>query len=312
MIEASGLTKYYGDTCAIRDLDFTIEKGEIVGFLGPNGAGKTTTLKVLTSLLLPSRGTVKVGGVDVTQDPDRVRQQVGFLPEVPPLYTEMTVEGFLLFTAQLRGLDTKKARERVGVTIELTNLQQVRHQVIDTLSHGFRQRVGISQAIVHDPTLLILDEPTKGLDPVQIVEFREMIRGLKGKHTILLSSHILPEISQTVDRILMLKDGEIIADGSEEELVSKFSSGQRLHVLIRGDATHAMDLLNGLEGIKGCHEDPRPAAPYRQASGPQTTLSVSTRGDRREAIAQALVEGGFGLLHLAPAEAELEAAFLRL
>lgn len=314
MISASALTKYYGDRAAIRDLDFEIEKGEIIGFLGLNGAGKTTTLKILACLLLPSRGTVKVNGLDVTEHPHEVRKLVGFLPESPPLYLEMTVEDFLLFAGQLRGLTRDQARRRLREVLELTDLVEVREQVIGTLSHGYRQRVGIAQAVIHDPPVLILDEPIKGLDPVQIVEIREMIRGLRGKHTILLSSHILPEISQTCDRLLMIKAGEIVAHGTEEELTQSLTQGVRLQVLIRGDADKARALVAGLEGVRECvaQVDGHPyRAPLPHPAG-TVFLRVAANDDVRERVSKALVEGGFGLLQLTPAEQELEQAFVKL
>lgn len=313
MISASALTKYYGDRAAIRDLDFEIEKGEIIGFLGLNGAGKTTTLKILACLLLPSRGTVKVNGLDVTEHPHEVRKLVGFLPESPPLYLEMTVEDFLLFAGQLRGLTRDQARRRLREVLELTDLVDVREQVIGTLSHGYRQRVGIAQAVIHDPPVLILDEPIKGLDPVQIVEIREMIRGLRGKHTILLSSHILPEISQTCDRLLMIKAGEIVAQGTEDELTQSLTQGIRLQVLVRGDAKKARDLVAGLEGVRECAEQ-QESAVHRALPHPAGTtfLRVVALDDVRERVAKALIDGGFGLLQLTPSEQELEQAFVKL
>jgi ABC-2 type transport system ATP-binding protein len=309
MITASGLTKYYGDKRAISDLDFEIEKGEIIGFLGLNGAGKTTTLKVLACLLLPSAGTVKVNGHDVTEEPHQVRKLVGFLPESPPLYTEMTVRSFLQFAAQLRGVDRERARTQVGEALELTNLQSVADLVIGTLSHGFRQRVGIAQALVHDPDLLILDEPIKGLDPVQIVEIRGMIRNLRGKHTILLSSHILTEISQTCDRLMVIKDGEIADSGTEEELTSRLGKGMRLSVTARGSQDSARDLLMKLDDVKGCQSK---RAEHVGDNQDTFALTVTTSGDCRAEVAKALVEAGFGLLQLDLAEAELESAFLAL
>lgn len=312
MITASGLTKYYGDKRAIWSLDFEIEKGEIIGFLGLNGAGKTTTLKVLACLLLPSAGTVKVNGYDVTEQPHDVRKLVGFLPESPPLYTEMTVSAFLQFAAQLRGLAKEKAAARVKETLELTNLTAVSDTVIATLSHGFRQRVGIAQALVHDPELLILDEPIKGLDPVQIVEIREMIRALRGKHTILISSHILSEISQTCDRLLMIKDGEIVAAGTEEELTSRLGHGMRLSITARGDKAKARELLMKLDNVSGCGTRSKLDHPYRSKAGDVFSFTVTTRTDCREEVARALVRADFGLLQLDLAEAELESAFLAL
>lgn len=312
MISAQGLTKFYGDKCAIHDLDFQIGEGEIVGFLGLNGAGKTTTLRVLACLLLPSSGTVRIKGFDVVENPHDIRKLVGFLPETPPLYEEMTVEGYLLFAAQLRGLSHAHARDRLEQAIEATNLKDVRHDVISSLSHGYRQRVGIAQAVIHDPPVLILDEPIKGLDPVQIVEVRELVRRLKGKHTILLSSHILSEISQTCDRILMIKSGEIVAAGSEQELTRAFSGANRLHVAVRGQRDAVVGVVRGVEGVTRCESV---AVDYRlRVAGTSdiVQLDVATDRDLRQALSRALVEQGHGLLELGPAAAELETVFLQL
>ena len=313
MITANGLTKYYGDACAISGIDFDIAEGEIVGLLGLNGAGKTTTLKVLACLLLPSAGRVQVKGLDVTESPHEVRKLVGFLPESPPLYTEMTVDDFLIFCGQLRGLSHDGTLARLGEVTRLTGLSAVRQQVIATLSHGYRQRVGIAQAIIHDPDLLILDEPIKGLDPAQIVEIREMIRGLRGRHTIILSSHILSEISQTCDRIFVIKDGQLAAQGTEEELVLRMAHGHRLQLLVRGDKDEALTLLQKNPKITRCVASSGTSYSHRRNEEQGLQLfEVTTEDDQREAIASALIAAGFGLLQLSPAEDELESAFLRL
>jgi len=214
MITVDGLTKYYGERAAIRDLTFTIEKGEVIGFLGLNGAGKSTTLRVLGCVLLPTSGRVTIDGLDVTRDPHEIRKRIGFLPDVPPLYEEMTVSGYLRFVSELRGVSPKDVPSRVDEVMQKTSLTDHRDALISSLSHGYRQRVGVAQAMVHKPDLLILDEPTSGLDPVQIKEMRELIRALKGDHTVLVSSHILSEISQICDLSLLNDDGAITALGS--------------------------------------------------------------------------------------------------
>jgi len=313
MISASGLTKYYGDTRAIHDLAFEIDKGEIVGFLGLNGAGKTTTLRILACLLLPSTGEVRVNGVNALENPHDVRKLLGFLPEAPPLYDEMTVEDFLLFAGQLRGLARTEADKCLGRAMELTNITDVREKVIGALSHGYRQRVGLAQAVIHDPPVLILDEPIKGLDPVQIVEVREMIRNLSGKHTILISSHILTEISQTCDRILMIKDGEIVATGTEDELTASLALGHKLQLVARGEREALLGCLRAVDGVVDCDDLPAELQTHRPPRDADIVcLLLTTKEDRREAISRAVVEGGFGLLQLSPAAAELESAFLKL
>lgn len=304
MISVSGLTKYYGDTCAVSNISFEIADGEIIGFLGLNGAGKTTTLRILACLLLPSSGTVSIGGVDIARDPHAIRRQVGFLPEEPPLYREMTVEAYLRFAGELRGLSGREVKGRLDEVLKLTRIDDVRKEVIDSLSYGYRKRVGIAQALVHRPPVLILDEPISGLDPVQIAEMRETIRGLRGQHTVLVSSHILPEISQTCDRILVIQDGAIVATGTEEELTSRVTGGKRLSLLVRGDKNRIAEKLRGLPDIS--------AVEVLHASNDVVELLVSTGRDQREAISRALVEAGFGLMGLMPAEPELESIFIQL
>src|SRR5690349_9570402 len=218
MIRASNLSKFYGAKRALGPVSFEIQSGEAVGFLGLNGAGKTTALRILACDLRPSGGTISIDNVDAIAAPQELRKRIGFLPETPPLYADMTVIDYLRFAAELRGMRKPDHARRIPEVLDLTNLTEVAADPISTLSHGYRQRVGVAQAIVHDPKLLILDEPTRGLDPVQIVEMRAMIKDLKERHTILISSHILPEISQTCDRLLVLGRGEIVRSGTEEEL----------------------------------------------------------------------------------------------
>ncbi|RME01395.1 MAG: ABC transporter ATP-binding protein, partial [Deltaproteobacteria bacterium] len=210
MIELQGLTKFYGTTCAVSDLSCSIPKGEIVGILGLNGAGKSTLLRMLAGDLLPTAGTIRIGEVDAVAEPQRIRARIGFLPEEPPLYDEMTVRGYLRYLARLRGLDARRASARLEEVMARTGIEDYADEPIGTLSTGYRKRLGIAQAIVHEPLLVILDEPISGLDPVQIAQMREMIRSLRGEHTVLVSSHILPEIHETCDEILVLRNGELV------------------------------------------------------------------------------------------------------
>jgi len=305
MIVAEGLTKYYGDTCAVSNLDFRIEQGEIVGILGLNGAGKTTTLRMLSCLLLPSAGRVTVGGVDVADDPHAVRRLVGFLPEEPPLYREMTVRSFLTFAGELRGLSRAEATGRLDEVLEITGTTEVRGQVIDHLSHGFRKRVGIAQAIIHRPPVVILDEPISGLDPVQIVEMRKLIRNLGGRHTVLVSSHILTEISQTCDHLLVIQGGELVAAGTEEEVLGRASGAHRVRLTVRGDGAQAERTLKAVKGVQRLERRPDPEPGVHD-------LLVETDVDRREALGRAVISADLGLLRLSPAESELESVFLEL
>lgn len=304
MITVEGLTKYYGERAAIRDLTFQINKGEIIGFLGLNGAGKSTTLKVLGCVLLPTAGHVTIDGFDVTRDPHEIRKRIGFLPDTPPLYDEMTVEGYLRFVCELRGVERGVVAARVSEVMQKTSLSDRKDDVIASLSHGYRQRVGVAQAMVHKPDLLILDEPTSGLDPVQIKEMRELIRGLKGEHTVLVSSHILGEISQVCDRYLVIQNGEIIAQGDEERLARQLGGEGVVEVEFTGDAHHAMEVVKQVAGVK--------VVELTRREGDHGSLRVEGDGETRPAIAKALIAANLGLLRLDKATSRLENIFLKL
>jgi ABC-2 type transport system ATP-binding protein len=307
VIEIEHLYKYYGERKAVGPLSFSIEAGEIVGLLGLNGAGKTTTLRILACDLLPSSGTVKVDGLDVVESPHEVRSRIGYLPDTPPLYGDMTVRAYLHFAARLRGMSSSDADKRVPEVIETTSLEDVRDQLISSLSHGYKQRVGIAQAIVHKPRLLVLDEPISGLDPKQIVEIRELLRSLKGDHTILLSSHILSEISETCDRLLVIRDGQIAAVGTESELSAKLLRQQGVDVTARGDEDKALDLAKALPGVVNAE-----VVGASETGEGLFTLRVEAEGDVREALCKSLVEAGLGLLEVRRSERELESVFLEL
>lgn len=300
MIQVEGLTKYYGEYAAVRDLAFTINKGEVIGFLGLNGAGKTTTLKILGCVLLPTSGRVVIDGYDAVRDPHEVRKRIGFLPDTPPLYDEMTVGEYLAYVAQLRGVPAGEARARVLEAEEKTALREMDGALISTLSHGYRQRVGVAQALVHRPAFLILDEPTSGLDPAQIRGMRELIRGLKGSHTVLVSSHILPEISETCDRLLIISGGQLVAQGTEEELAHRLGGGS-IEVEVRGERAKALEALSGIGPVSVTQED-----------GAVLTLQLQASPDLRPRVAQALVGAGLELLRLDRGTQRLESIFLNL
>jgi ABC-2 type transport system ATP-binding protein len=304
MITVEGLTKYYGERAAIRDLRFTIQKGEVIGFLGLNGAGKSTTLKVLGCVLLPTSGHVTIDGFDVVKDPHEIRKRIGFLPDTPPLYDEMTVQGYLTFVCQLRGVAAREVSARVGEVMQKTSLTDRKDDVIASLSHGYRQRVGVAQAMVHKPQLLILDEPTSGLDPVQIKEMRELIRGLKGEHTVLVSSHILTEISQICDRYLVIQNGEIAAQGSEEDLARQLGGAGVVEVDVQGPVETAVAALKAVPGVKDVS--------VGKVEGPVTSLRVDAEGELRPAIVRALVSAGLEVLRVDRASTRLENIFLKL
>jgi ABC-2 type transport system ATP-binding protein len=307
VIEIVDLYKYYGERRAVGPLSFSIEAGEIVGLLGLNGAGKTTTLRILACDLLPSSGAVRVDGLDVVESPHEVRGRIGYLPDTPPLYGEMTVRAFLHFAARLRGMSKADAEKRVPEVLEATGLAAVDEQLIASLSHGYKQRVGIAQAIVHRPRLLVLDEPISGLDPVQIVEMRELLRGLKGEHTILLSSHILSEISETCDRLLVIRDGQIAASGTEAELSAKLVKNQRFDVTVRGDEEAAREAALAVPGVVSIE-----VVDATEPGDGVCTLRVESDSDMREAVCKALVSADLGLLEVRRGERELESVFLEL
>jgi ABC-2 type transport system ATP-binding protein len=304
MITVEGLTKYYGERAAIRDLSFSIDRGEVIGFLGLNGAGKSTTLRVLGCVLLPTSGRVTIGGVDVVKDPEALKRRIGFLPDVPPLYDEMTVRGYLAFVAALKGVPPGDVAARVDEVMGKTGLGAHEGAVIASLSHGFRQRVGVAQALVHKPDLLILDEPTGGLDPVQIKEMRELIRALKGDHTVLVSSHILSEISQICDRYLVIQAGELIAQGTEEALARTLGSDGGVELELEGTLAAARAALEGVGGVG--------AITVVHDGGGRVELKVEARPELRPAIVKALVARDLGVLRVDRAAGRLENIFLKL
>jgi ABC-2 type transport system ATP-binding protein len=313
VIEIKDLTKYYGARRAVGPLSFSIDAGEIVGLLGLNGAGKTTTLRILACDLLPSSGSVRVDGLDVVENPDDVRRRIGYLPDTPPLYPEMTVSAYLHFAARLRGVSKADATKRVREVEEATELDGVSTEIISSLSHGYKQRVGIAQAIVHRPRLLVLDEPISGLDPVQIVEMRELLRSLRGNHTILISSHILSEISETCDRLLVIRDGEIAASGTESELSSQILRGVRVEITVRdqsaprGESERARTVAEGLSGVASVTK-----LPAAEPGEGVTTLLVEAERDIREELVKAFVEANLGLLTMTRTDRELESVFIQL
>lgn len=304
MIQVDGLSKYYGEHAAIRAVSFTIQSGEVVGFLGLNGAGKTTTLKVLGCVLLPTSGRVIVDGFDVTKDPHEIRKRIGYLPDTPPVYDEMTVGEYLAFVAKLRGVAEANVATFVADAEKKTAITDKHDDVISTLSHGYRQRVGLAQALVHKPKLLILDEPTGGLDPVQIVEMREVIKGLKGEHTVLVSSHILGEISQVCDRYLVIQGGELIAQGTETELSDKLGSGGPIEIDCIGAAGPVIELLKKVDGVVDIT--------LAKLDGQNLSLHVEAKSDVRPQLVKALVQADVPVLRVDRAVHRLENIFLKL
>ncbi len=303
MIEVTNLTKRYGPHLAIDGLNFTVAKGEVVGFLGPNGAGKTTTMKIITGYMAPSDGSVKVAGFDVFENPVEVKQRIGYLPEVPPVYTDMYVNEYLTFVAKLKGVPSEKIASMVDSSLQKTNLQEVHKRLIKNLSKGFRQRVGIAQALVSDPEILILDEPTVGLDPKQVAEIRHLIQELRKSHTIILSTHILPEVQASCERIIIINRGRIVAEDSLEGLSRKMSRGQRIFLKIRRNSKELVDSIASLDGVRKV-----------ESVDGNGVLHVDTdeTEDLLERLSDHVVKKGVGLLEMRSSTFNLEDIFLKL
>ena len=302
MIEVRGLTKSYGPYRAINGLNFSVKKGEVVGFLGPNGAGKTTTMKIITGFMAPTSGEVKVAGYDVFVDPIEVKKRIGYLPENPPVYLDMTVQEYLRFVAQLKMVPKDKITQFVDHAMEKTHLGEVRKRLIQNLSKGFRQRVGIAQALVSDPELLILDEPTVGLDPKQVAEIRKLIKELSGQHTIVLSTHILPEVQASCERVIIINRGHIVAEDSLEGLSRRMVGGKRIHLRLRrttGDIAGALKKTPGVISV-------------RLQDRNEVEVDVDDNEDTIEKIATTVVQQGLGLLEMRMAAANLEDIFIQL
>ena len=306
MIEVDHLTKYYGKFPAITDVSFAVEKGEILGFLGPNGAGKTTTMKILTGFMPPTGGTARIAGHDVISQSLAARKHVGYLPETVPLYTDMTVRGYMEFMGSIRGMDRKYIRRRIGEVVEICRLEEYRDSLIGKLSKGFRQRVGIAQAILHEPEVLILDEPTIGIDPIQVVETRELIKSLGKEHTVIISTHILPEVSMLCERVIIIHEGEVVAVDSPENLGHRLQAVEQAVVEIRGPTTQVAKTLLSIKGV----ED----VTFTQLTKGAATYTLSSRQghDLREELSRVVVEKGWGLLKLESVAMTLEDIFLRL
>jgi ABC-2 type transport system ATP-binding protein len=304
MIEVQNLTKEYGPRLAISNLSFSIARGEIVGFLGPNGAGKSTTMKILTGFMPATSGTAQVAGFDVFSHPLEVKRNVGYLPENPPVYLDMQVEDYLSYAAELKDLSRGAATKAVAEAIEKTGLGSVRHRIIGNLSKGYRQRVGLAQALVHNPQVLILDEPTVGLDPVQIIEIRELIRSLAGAHTVILSSHILPEVTATCQRVIIIARGEIMAQDTIEALTAKMQvQGTIPHRLtVKKIVNEGVAAIRALSGVKEL-----------KASGNQLTLEIDSGATEiRDQVTEAAVRSGMGVLEFSADRLSLEAIYLKL
>ena len=302
MIEVESLSKSYGPREAIKNLSFQIEKGEVVGFLGPNGAGKSTTMNILSCIMPASSGTAKICGFDIFEQSLEIRKLIGYLPETPPLYSDMVVNDFLAFASRLRNISSRETPLAVERVIEQCSLKEVKNRIIGRLSKGYQQRVGIAQALVHNPDILILDEPTIGLDPIQIIEIRKLIQDLASSHTIILSSHILPEITQICKRVIIISDGEIAAVDSLEALTTRLRKGERLILKLRHSNNETIGKLRTLKKINTVIED---------QTG-QFTIDCDPQANIQDNIAQISIDNNWGIIELKPASVTLEEIFLKL
>lgn len=306
MIEISHLAKKYGGHYAVKDLSVTIEDGQIYGFLGPNGAGKSTTMNIITGYLAPTAGEVKIDGFDIMKEPEEAKKRIGYLPEIPPLYQEMTVEEYLRFAASLKKIPASARKAAVEKAVEIAKLSEVSNRLIANLSKGYRQRVGLAQAVLGDPPVIILDEPTVGLDPKQMIEIRELILSLKEKHTVILSSHILSEVSAVCDRILIISKGELVAGDTPEGLQEKMRGSACLELSVRGTAGAMTEILEGMEEVEKFD--------VREIPGSGIAVSVWEKPgcDLREKLFFALAESKMPILSLQRRNESLEDIFLQL
>ncbi len=307
MIIVENLVKRYGKHVAVDALSFHVEPGKIYGFVGPNGAGKSTTMNVMTGYIAASSGVVKIDGHDILQEPLAAKACIGYLPEMPPLYTGMTVWEYLMFAAQLKGVPKKERKEHVRVIMEKTGLQEVEERLIRNLSKGYQQRVGFAQALLHDPKVLILDEPMVGLDPKQIIEMRKLIRGLSGKHTIILSSHILSEISAVCDQIMIISHGKLVASGSPQELEEMMQTRAELEVTVLGEEAQVQAVLSKMEEVESFTMDSG-----EEAGSLVLHITAGENVDIRKELSVALASAGLPILSMNRSEKSLEDIFLEL
>jgi ABC-2 type transport system ATP-binding protein len=306
VIQVQNLTRYYGNIPAVQDVNFEVQKGEILGFLGPNGAGKTTTMRIITGYMPATRGTVRVAGYDVFEEPLEVKKRIGYLPENPPLYPDMTVRDYLDFVAKIKQVDPEVRDRRVEETMERVRIRDRADQLIRNLSKGLKQRVGLGQALIHDPEVLILDEPTIGLDPKQIIEVRELIKDLGGDHTIILSTHILPEVSMTCERVVIINKGKVVAEDTPENLTARLKGSERLAVEVEGPKDEVQARLSEIDGVTN--------VTVESASNGRAIFTVESKLDKdvRKDLARTIVTNGWDLYELRPLGLSLEEVFLQL
>ncbi|NLY74611.1 MAG: ABC transporter ATP-binding protein [Firmicutes bacterium] len=307
MIEVSNITKIYPNQRGVKNINFTVAKGELLGLLGPNGAGKTTIMRMVTGYLYPTRGTIKVGGCDLFDDPLGVRKQIGYLPEIPPIYPEMSVLDYLKFAARLKGVKKRELNAETNRVMELTGLEQVRRQLIGSLSKGFRQRVGLAQALLNSPPVLILDEPTVGLDPKQIIEIRNLISNLAHEHTVILSSHILPEVNLICNRVVIIDQGQLVAIDTPDGLARQLREGQKVEITVKGSRPEIEPVLKNVKEIREWS--------FLETLPDNTCrflVQSETEGNLQELLFKTFAKADLPLLEMRTVNLSLEEIFLQL
>jgi ABC-2 type transport system ATP-binding protein len=307
VIEVDHLTKRFGAVKAVDNITFQVEKGEILGFLGPNGAGKTTTMRVLTGFMPATEGTARVCGFDVFEKPLEVKRRIGYLPENPPLYTEMSVDSYLDFVARIKGVDARERKKRIEEVKGRVSIGEYSTTLVKNLSKGYKQRLGLAQALIHDPEVLILDEPTIGLDPNQIIEVRELIKNLSGSHTIILSTHILPEVSMTCQRVVIIAQGRIVAVDTPENLTRQLQGTEKVRLEVKGPESVVKEKIKEIEGVMRIES--------KRLEGDEACsfiVETELKKDIRSKIARKIVDNGYDLLELRTIGMSLEDVFLQL
>lgn len=307
MIEVEHLSKVYSGRKAVDDVSFRVEKGEILGFLGPNGAGKTTTMRILTCYMPSTGGTARVAGYDVFEQSLEVRKRTGYLPETPPVYPEMTVQSYLDFVARIKGTRSNARRSQVDEAIGKCDLGDVRNRIIGKLSKGYKQRVGLAQALLNNPEVLILDEPTIGLDPRQIHEVRSLIKGLASSHTVILSTHILPEVDMTCNRVVIINKGRVVAMDTPEGLARQMKGADRISLTVEGPVEAVREKLAGIDGVLSVQATPQPGS-----ESAAYIVESKLNSDLRRILASTVVSQGWGLLELRSISMSLEDVFINL
>ena len=307
MVQVINLTKRYGQHIAVDNVSFTVDKGEILGFLGPNGAGKTTTMNIITGYLSATEGSVKVDGFDILEEPEEVKKRIGYMPEFPPLYMDMTVQEYLNFVSDIKKIDRKTRARNLDRIMDMIKIGDVRKRLIKNLSKGYKQRVGLAQALIGAPQVLILDEPTVGLDPKQIIEIRNLIKELGKEHTIILSSHILPEVSAVCERVLIINKGKIVASDTPENLSRRLGDTGRLSIRVAGPEKQVLKLIGGLAGVKSVE-----STGAREPGTVDILVEAEKDIDVRRPVFYALSRAEYPILHMKPIDLTLEEIFLQV